>query len=75
MVGVDIAVAGADAVGHDNPFEGIEEGPDDGGVAGAVIGGADQRLDDAPALDLMVILPDTDSLLQIFSRESMSFSA
>ena len=58
MVGIDITVTGADAVGHDNPFEGIQDGPDDGGVSGAVIGGADQRLNDAPALNLMVILPD-----------------
>jgi len=62
VVGVDVAVAGADSVGHDDALEGIQQGTDDRGVARAVAGGADERLDDAAALNLVVVLPD-DRLL------------
>ena len=58
VVGVDVAVAGADAVGDDDALKGIEERPDDGGVARAVVDDAGQGLDHASPLDLVVVLAD-----------------
>ena len=58
VVGVDVAVAGADAVGDDDALKGIEERPDHGRVARAVVGDAGQGLDHAAALDLVVVLAD-----------------
>ena len=58
VVGVDVAVAGADAVGDDDALKGVEERPDHGGVARAVVDDAGQGLDHASPLDLVVVLAD-----------------
>ena len=58
VVGVEIAVARIHPAGDDQPASRREDRPDDRGVAWSVVGDADQRLDDAPALHLMVVLPD-----------------
>ena len=62
MVGINITIPWADAVGHNHSLEGSQDGPDDGGITGPVIAYPDKRLNDASALDLMVVLPD-DGLL------------
>ncbi len=61
VVRVDVAVAGANAVGDDHPFHrighgAVEQGTQHGGVTRAVIVLAHQRLDYAHGLDLVVVL-------------------
>ena len=58
VIGVDVRVARADAVGDDHPFEGIEQRPDHRGVRRTVVGHAGERLDHRAALHLVVVLAD-----------------
>src|SRR5262249_18792534 len=61
-VGVEVAVVWVDTAADRQPCPRAEYRHDDGGIAGAVVRHTDQRLEDAAALHLVVVLAD-DALL------------
>ena len=58
VIGVDVAIARADAVGHDDPFHRVRQRTQDSSVARTVVVRADEWLDDAGALYLVIVLAD-----------------
>ena len=58
VIGIEVAVAGVHAAGDHQAAVRIEHRAQHGRVARAVVGDADQRLDDAAALHFVIVLPD-----------------
>ena len=55
---VEVAVKRVDAAADRQAAEGAEHRRDHGRIAGAVVGDADERLEDRAALDLVIVLAD-----------------
>ena len=75
MVGINITITRADAVGYNHSFEGTQDGSDNGGITGSVIAYPDKGLNYASTLDLMVVLPDDGLFTADIRPRNMSFRA
>ena len=56
VIRIEVAVARVHAAADDQSTARIEDGSQDGGIAGSVVLGTDQRFDDTPALHFVIVL-------------------